>query len=164
MAAIGVIIAAAFFMDHRAKTALAIAERNGDRAVQIASKGFLDGRTAVYLVCSQEGQTRIVTKTYFQAREFLRPGAHSKGGFHLSAWERRGRADIQVSVPMTITAMGGLDTMESDTLDSSAVASIVEGLRNPTLDFLSVHGFEHGFFFTRSGVADLRPLERCLPK
>ncbi len=94
----------------------------------------------------------------------LRPGAQSNGSFHLAESERRARADIQAEMPMTITAMGLFDTLESDPLDAETLERIAEGLGNPKLDFVAVHGFEHGIYFERSGSADLRPVERCLPR
>ncbi len=67
-------------------------------------------------------------------------------------------------MPMTITAMGLFDTLESDPLDAETLERIAEGLGNPKLDFVAVHGFEHGIYFERSGSVDLRPVERCLPR
>jgi hypothetical protein len=137
---------------------------NGDRSVLIASDGILLSRRTVQLTCSPGGLPRIVTKVRLESRGHLRPGARSDGSFHLAASERRAKADIQATMPMTITAMGWVDTLESDPLDSETLERIAEGLGNPKLDFVAVHGFEHGVYFERSGSVDLRPIERCLPR
>jgi hypothetical protein len=137
---------------------------NGDRSIVIASGGFLLSRRTVQLTCSPAGPARIVTKVRLESRGPLRPGAQSNGGFHLAAWERRAKADIQVSTPMTITAMDWFDTLASDPLDAETLEQIAEGLGNPKLDFVAVHGFEHGVYFERSASVDLRAIERCLPR
>ena len=67
-------------------------------------------------------------------------------------------------MPMTITAMNWFDTLESDPLDAETLEQIAGGLGDPKLDFVAVHGFEHGIYFKRSASVDLRPIERCLPR
>jgi hypothetical protein len=65
---------------------------------------------------------------------------------------------------MTIIGRGWFDTLESDPLDSETLERIAEGLGDPKLDFVAVHGFEHGVSFERSGSVDLQPIERCLAR
>jgi hypothetical protein len=141
-----------------------LAGKDSDRSIVIASDGILLSRRAVQLTCSPGGVARIVTKVRLESRGPLRPGAQSNGGFYLAAWERRARPDIQADMPMTMTAMDWFDTLESDPLDSETLERIAEGLANPKLDFVAVHGFEHDVYFERSASADLRPIERCLPR
>ncbi len=139
-----------------------LAADKGDRAAVIASNGILLWRRTVHLACSAGAVARIVTKVHVEWRDPSRLGARSKGGFHLAAWQRRARADVQLDTQMTITGVNWFDTLESDPLDLEALKKIAAGLSNPELDFVGVHGFEHGFYFERSGSVDLRPIERCL--
>ena len=137
---------------------------NGDRSIVIASGGFLLSRRAVQLACSPGGIARIVTKVRLEVRDPFGVGARSNGSFHLSAWERRVKADIQAAMPMIITERDWFDTLESDPLDAETLERIADGLGDPKLNFVAVHGFEHGIRFERSGSVDLRPIERCLPR
>ena len=163
---IGVVVigAATLLVDLTFRTAVSAAANDGDRSIVIASDGFLLSRRAVQLTCSPAGLARIVTKVRLESRGPFRPGAQSNGGFHLAARERRAKADIQAEMPMTITAMDWFDTLESDPLDAETLERIAEGLGDPKLDFVAVHGFEHSVRFGRSGSVDLRPIERCLPR
>jgi len=162
---IGVVVvsAATLIVDFYFRSVVS-AGKDGDRSILIASDGILLSRRAVQLTCSPQGLARIVAKVRLESRGPLRPGTQSNGGFHLAAWERRARPDIQVSMPMTITAMNWFDTLESDPLDAETLEQIAGGLGDPKLDFVAVHGFEHGIYFKRSASVDLRPIERCLPR
>jgi len=133
-------------------------------SVLIARDGILLSRRAVQLTCSAAGVARIVTKVRLEDRYYFRPGAQSNGSFHLAAWERRAKADIQADMPITISERGWFDTLESDPLNAETLERIAEGLGDPKLDFVAVHGFDHGIYFQRSRPADLRPIERCLPR
>jgi hypothetical protein len=143
---------------------LVSAARDGDRSILIARDGFLLSRRAVQLACSPGGVARIVTKVRLEVRDPFDVGARSNGSFHLAAWARRVNADIKAEIPMTITARDWFDTLQSDPLDAETLERIAEGLGNLKLDFVAVHGFEHGVSFGRSGSVDLQPIERCLPR
>ena len=161
---IGVVLISAvtLLVDLYFRSAVSAAGKDGDRAALIANNGALFWRRTVHLACSAGGLARIMTKVRVEWRDPSRLGARSKGGLHLAAWQRRARADIQLDTQMTITGVNWIDTLESDPLDLEALKKIAAGLSNPELDFIAVHGFEHGFYFERAGSVDLRPIERCL--
>jgi hypothetical protein len=140
------------------------AGKDGDRSILIASDGILLSRRAVQLTCSPGGVARIVTKVRLEVRDPFGLGARSNGSFHLAAWERRVKADIQADMPLTIIERDWFDTLEGDPLDAETLERIADGLGDPKLNFVAVHGFEHGIYFERSGSTDLRPVERCLPR
>jgi hypothetical protein len=145
------------------RTAVSPRSSDSDRVVTIASGGFLNGRRAVHLICSPVGQARIVVSADF-ADATLHPGAKANGRLQVAAGERRGKPDVDVAVLFSVSRTGWVDTLTSDPLPGDVLAKVAEGLRNPSLDFVAVHGFEHGIYFWRSGMADLRPQESCLPR
>ena len=161
---VAVLGVATLLVDFYFRSIVSAIARDGDRSVLIARDGILLSRRAVQLTCSPGGVARIVTKVRLESRGPLRPGAQTNGSFHLAAWERRAKADIQAEMPITITAMGLFDTLESAPLDAETLERIAGGLGDPKLDFVAVHGFDHGIYFKRSGSTDLRPVERCLPR
>ena len=161
---VAVVAAATLLVDFSFRSVVSAVARDGDRSVLIARDGILLSRRAVQLTCSPAGVARIVTKVRLEVRDYFRPGAQSNGTFQLAAWERRAKADVQAEMPITITAMGLFDTLESDPIDAETLERIAGGLGDPKLDFVAVHGFDHGIYFERSGPADLLPVERCLPR
>jgi hypothetical protein len=161
VAAVGIVT---LLVDFYFRSVVSAVARDSDRSVVIARDGILLSRRAVQLTCSPAGVARILTKVRLEVRDYFRPGAQSNGIFQLAEWERRAKADVQAEMPITITAMGLFDTLESDPLDAETLERIAGGLGDPKLDFVAVHGFDHGVYFERSGPADLRPVERCLPR
>lgn len=146
------------------RSLVAAGANDGERAALIASDGALLWRRSVHLACSPGGIARIITKVRTGWREYARLGARSKGGFSLAAWQRRAWADVKVDTQMTITGAHWVDTLETDPIDPETLERIAAGLGKPDLNFVAVHGFEHGFYFERAKTVDLRPIERCLPR
>jgi hypothetical protein len=155
-----------FAVDYLFKAAVSAPDlrgQDGTRAVALAENGFLSSRRAVYLTCSPGGQTRVVTKARLAERSVVGVGFKAAGEIHVSEWERRGRGDLEVKVPMTVVSKDWVDILESDDLPRQAFDSIAFALRNPAVDFIAIHTLEHGIFFRLTGAStDLRALERCV--
>jgi hypothetical protein len=70
-----------------------------------------------------------------------------------------------MQIPMTLTSVGWVDTLESADLPAATLASLREGLQDPALEFLGIFAFEHGIYFPRRIVPlDLSAIDPCLSK
>lgn len=140
------------------RSQVAVTAGPGERALTLASAGFMRERRSLSLVCSDAGEAKLVLKAKLAEKGFLKLGEKAPATI---AFEQGTNAVATIDAPGTVVANGFVETVATPALTTEQLSAIALGMAGANAIQVTAIGRGVTLGIDASAAAAREALKRC---